>query len=202
MRRYLLERGANPHAHRYDDKTESEINNLAEHLGALDFCRSLFTSGGVLKRRIKNMVVSLPKSLYFTTSDYPCHCSRQVIGTSMYGFWYLYRIYNIYINQTRSQTSCPCGLGESWRYSNGVLNGQFTHVIGRGGEGSVIEGMWCGIKSAYKFVPISNERFIENIDESRKELERRLNESVQCSEAQSDLVVPFFAHYRYVTFLD
>ena len=112
---------------------------------------------------------SLQKSIYFTIDGYTCHCS---------------------------QSHCSNTLLGPWRYSTGVLNGKFTRVIGRGGEGIVLEGLWCGEKSAFKFVQISNQTYHVYVKDSIKELRRRLNEAVQYSETQSDLVVPFFAHYR------
>ena len=113
---------------------------------------------------------SVPKSIYFTIDGYKCRCS---------------------------QSPCQNFLLESWRYLNGVLNGQFKRVIGKGGEGSVLEGVWCGIRVAYKFVEISSQKLATDYEESMSELRRRINESIQHNGTQSDLVVPFYAHYRF-----
>ena len=112
---------------------------------------------------------SMPKSIYFTVDGYNCRCS---------------------------QSLCQNRLLDPWRYLNGVLNGQFKRVVGHGGEGSVLEGIWCGQKAAYKFVPIENLKLQEYTDQMSG-LRRRLNESIQYNGTQSDLVVPFYAHYRF-----
>ena len=115
---------------------------------------------------------TMPKSIYFTIDGYTCRCS---------------------------QSPCQNRLLDPWRYLNGVLNGQFTRVVGQGGEGRVLEGMWCGVKAAYKFVPIENLKIQAKTSykDEMGELRRRLNESIQYNGTQSDLVVPFYAHYRF-----
>ena len=113
---------------------------------------------------------SMPKSVYFTVDGYTCRCS---------------------------QPPCQNRLLGPWRYLNGVLNGHFKRVVGHGGEGSVLEGIWCGQKAAYKFVPIENLKLQEKYEDYMSELRRRLNESIQYNGTQSDLVVPFYAHYRF-----
>ena len=115
---------------------------------------------------------SLPKSIYFTIDQYTCRCCQQ---------------------------PCTNALIEPWRYTNGVLNGQFKRVVGKGGEGSVLEGLWCGQKAAYKFVPITNQTFLNSVGDGMNELKRRLNESIQYNETQSNFVVPFYAHYRFTS---
>lgn len=107
-------------------------------------------------------------SIYFTIDGYTCHCP---------------------------QTPCQNRLIERWRYLNGVLNGQFKQVVGHGGEGNVLEGVWCGVKVAYKFVKVHRKSITWN--EAMNDLRSRLNESIQYNETQSDLVVPFYAHYRF-----
>ena len=114
----------------------------------------------------------MPKSVYYTIDGYTCRCS---------------------------QSPCLNQLHDSWRYLNGVLNGQFKRVVGHGGEGSVLEGIWCGQKAAYKFVKITNLKFKSGYKDNMNELRRRLNESIQYNGTQSDLVVPFYAHYRFET---
>ena len=112
----------------------------------------------------------LPKSVFFTIDGYKCRCF---------------------------QSPCQNFLLESWRYLNGVLNGQFKRVIGKGGEGSVLEGVWCGMRVAYKFVEITNQKLTIDYEESMSELRRRINESIQHNGTQSHSVVPFYAHYRF-----
>ena len=116
----------------------------------------------------------MPKSMYFTIDGYNCRC----------------------VILTCSNNVFQESLLEPYRYLNGVLNGQFKRVVGHGGEGSVLEGIWCGVKAAYKFVPIENMKN-QGYDENMGELRRRLNESIQYNGTQSRLVVPFYAHYRF-----
>ena len=115
---------------------------------------------------------AVTKSVYYTVNGYKCltSCSQQL---------------------------CPNALLDEWHYSNGVLGAHFSRVIGHGGEGRVLEGLWCGKRAAYKFVPISIRRFIDNYTELMSELRRCLNESIQYTGTQCDLIVPFYAHYRF-----
>lgn len=73
-----------------------------------------------------------------------------------------------------SQKPCPNA------FPNGILNESFTRVIGQGGEGIVLEGMWCGEKAAFKFELLKNDR------DKQTDL---INESVEH-------FVTFYGYYR------
>ena len=55
----------------------------------------------------------------------------------------------------------PSGnLGESWYYTTGIYDGKFGRVIGKGGEGKVIQGGWNEKPAACKFVQMRGFKFL------------------------------------------
>ena len=68
----------------------------------------------------------------------------------------------------------------------------------------VVEGCWCGKKAAFKFVPIKRrvgKTFVGEVEEIVEGLQKALNESRHLGEAQIDHFVPFYGHYRFVSFI-
>ena len=91
----------------------------------------------------------------------------------------------------------PSGnLGEPWCYTTGVYDGKFGQVIGKGVEGIVVQGMWCGRPAAYKFVQMKGLRFINNYDNSLAATNERLNEMTEMITTPGDAILPFEAHFR------
>ena len=115
----------------------------------------------------------MPKSIFYTVDPIKCQCQR---------------------------ASCTNPFKQAWYYTNGVFNGQFKCVIGRGGEGIVIEGEMCGISVVFKFVSITEQQFMEKVSDGLVELRKRLNEARQYDGTQSDLIVQFYGHFRLVYF--
>ena len=86
--------------------------------------------------------------------------------------------------------------GVIWMAFWTVNSGESLVTVARG---IVLEGIWCGQKAAYKFVPIENLKLQGSYKDNMSELRIRLNESIQYNETQSNFVVPFYAHYRFTS---
>ena len=119
------------------------------------------------------------KSLYFTVDGHTC-------------------LYTFCCNRKTSQQQRRNVCKYTWHHKYGVLNGQFTSKSkrGHGGEGKVLAGIWRGKKAAYKFVPVKGKPFFRNMNNFMRDVLLELNEMIQYNETQSDLVVPFYGHYR------
>ena len=70
----------------------------------------------------------LPKSVFFSIEPQICDCEQKCAGDLPY----------------------------KWTYKNGVFPGHFDHVVGKGGEGVVIQGKWHGKDAAFKFSPVKH----------------------------------------------
>ena len=91
----------------------------------------------------------------------------------------------------------PSGnLGEPWCYTTGVYDGKFGRVIGKGGEGTVIEGEWNGQPAAYKFVEMKGIKYGKNYDESMADMNERIKEMTEMMATPGDAILPFQAHFR------
>ena len=113
----------------------------------------------------------MPKSIFHTIDPIKCQCHRQ---------------------------PCSNPFKQAWYYTNGVFDGKFKRVIGQGGERIVIEGEMCGIEVVFKFVKMTEQQFMQNISDGLAELRKRLNEARQYDGTQSELIVPFYGHFRLV----
>ena len=100
-------------------------------------------------------------------------------------------------------------LGEPWCYTTGVYDGKFGRVIGKGGEGMVIQGEWNGQAAAYKFVKMKSlERHgdpgtynmknctIELYNDEMADMNERLNEMTEMMATPGDAILSFEAHFR------
>ena len=54
------------------------------------------------------------------------------------------------------EQKCSGDLPYKWTYKNGVFPGNFESVLGKGGEGVVIQGRWHGKDAAFKFTPVKH----------------------------------------------
>ena len=90
----------------------------------------------------------------------------------------------------------PTGnLGDSWCYTTGVYKGEFERVIGKGGEGTVIQGRWSGRPAAYKFVEMKGLKYT-NYHDAMADITERLNEMTEMMATPGNAILPFEAHYR------
>ena len=87
-------------------------------------------------------------------------------------------------------------LGEPWCYTTGVYDGKFGRVIGKGGEGTVVEGEWNGQPAAYKFVEMKGQKTHENYDDAMADINERLKEMTEMMATPGDAILPFKAHFR------
>ena len=87
-------------------------------------------------------------------------------------------------------------LGEPWCYTTGVYDGKFGRVIGKEGEGTVIEGEYNGQPAAFKFVEIKGLKFNEDYDYIMRDMNERLKEMTEMLATPGDTILPFQAHFR------
>ena len=92
--------------------------------------------------------------------------------------------------------SYPSELQQAWYYSNGVLSGNYEKLIGKGSEGCVVSGEWMGADVAYKFVEIKNQNFQEMIQDSLKDLKRRLTELNSLKSVKGSCILQEYGHFR------
>ena len=99
--------------------------------------------------------------------------------------------------------SCSCedkdglGLPIPWFYKNGVFDGQFDSVIGKGASGVVLHGYFQGEEAAYKFVEIPKDTYYSGeIEDALSELSRRLNEMRSLRSTNGSNIVDFYGHFR------
>ena len=66
------------------------------------------------------------------------------------------------------RAKCAGDLPYKWTYKNGVFPGHFEDVLGKGGEGVVIQGEWHGKHAAFKFSPVKHTDPIRKVPEKIK----------------------------------
>ena len=87
-------------------------------------------------------------------------------------------------------------VGEPWYYTTGVYDGKFGRVIGKGGEGTVIQGEWNGQPAAFKFVQMKGLKFVLEFDDVMADMNERLKEMTEMMATPGDKILPFQAHFR------
>ena len=87
-------------------------------------------------------------------------------------------------------------LGEQWCYTTGVYDGKFGRVIGKGGEGTVIEGEFDGQPAAFKFVQMKGLKLTNTYDDQMAEMNERLKEMTEMMATPGNSILPFQAHFR------
>ena len=122
--------------------------------------------------QLKPRYLNMPRSIYHVVDPFQCQCTRQPCSHFLTPFQ------------------------PAWYYATGVFDGKFKRVVGRGGEGVVVEGMMCGAAVVFKFVIVKKRKVTFLISDTLTELRKRLNEARQYDGTQSELVVPFYGHYR------
>ena len=86
--------------------------------------------------------------------------------------------------------------GEPWCYKTGVYDGKFGRVIGKGGEGTVIQGEWNGQPAAYKFVEMKGLKCREDYEDVMADMNERLKEMTEMLATPGDVILSLEAHYR------
>ena len=97
---------------------------------------------------------------------------------------------------------CVGDLPYKWTYKSGVFPGQFECVLGRGGEGVVIQGSWHGKDAAFKFSPHKHtkkdkplskkqlKKYIESVQEEHFKKKIPLDQALTTALAKSSNAVP------------
>ena len=80
-----------------------------------------------------------------------------------------------------------------WNYENGVFQGRFGDVIGRGGEGIVIGGVFNGEKMAFKFVEIGRS---SSYEKASANLKTQLSEMNEMQSTPGSCILPIKLHFR------
>ena len=140
---------------------------VVDHSGTLALWYS-----GLSKFELWNLsnMSNLPtsKSIFFSIEPFECFCNEK----------------------------CDSDLRNPWFYRNGIFDGQFDYVIGKGASGIVLYGYCHGVEAAFKFVDIGNQRFQVNTSDTLAELNRKLGEMRSIQATRGSKVLNFYGHYR------
>ena len=69
-------------------------------------------------------------------------------------------------------------------------------MIGRGGEGTVIEGIWGNEKCAYKFVEVKNQKHKNTVSDGLKDMNARLKEMIEMESLNGNNILKLEGHHR------
>ena len=92
--------------------------------------------------------------------------------------------------------SFPSGnLISPFHYETGVYPGQFGRVIGKGGEGVVIEGKWNNEQAAFKFVTIRDQKVTGFAEDTLANMNARLREMIEMESINGSNIVKLNGHF-------
>ena len=112
--------------------------------------------------------IPMTKSAFFAVKSFPCTCATQ----------------------------CTGDLSKEWFYQNGVYSGQFGQVIGSGGEGVVVSGIWHGEEAAFKFVLVRQQQGSTLAEDGLADLATRLTEMTTMQSTSGSCILNILGHYR------
>ena len=93
--------------------------------------------------------------------------------------------------------SFPSGnLASPFHYENGIYPGQFCQVIGKGAEGTVIQGVWGKEKAAYKFVEVRDQKFMRKVEDGLADMNTRVREMIETESISGSNIMKFNGHFR------
>ena len=93
--------------------------------------------------------------------------------------------------------SFPSGnLPSPFHYETGIYPGQFCQVIGKGGEGIVIKGIWGNENAAYKFVQVRDQKFMEFVEDGLVDMNTRVREMIEMETTSGSNILKFNGHFR------
>ena len=87
-------------------------------------------------------------------------------------------------------------LHDPWQYSNGIFPGKFNRLIGSGGEGHVVQGVWNNIDAAFKWVPIGKQELKTFTDDTLADMEMKLSEMKTMQATIGSSIMPLIGHFR------
>ena len=88
-------------------------------------------------------------------------------------------------------------LSKPFNYKTGVYPGQYGRVIGRGGEGVVIQGIWANQPCAFKFVEIKNQKLRKLVSDGLADMNARLRQMIEVETVSGDNILKLKGHHRY-----
>ena len=80
--------------------------------------------------------------------------------------------------------------------ASGVYPGFYSQVVGFGGEGIVIQGKWGGIKAAFKFVQLRNQKISNDGAESLNGLYDKLSQMTEMDTTSGSKILNLLGHFR------
>ena len=93
--------------------------------------------------------------------------------------------------------SFPNGnLPKPFHYETGVYPGQYGRVIGRGGEGIVIQGALGSEPCAFKFVEVRDQKYKQKISDQLEDMNARLREMIEVEKISGTNVLKLKGHHR------
>ena len=93
--------------------------------------------------------------------------------------------------------SFPSGnLPKPFNYITGVYPGKYGRVIGKGGEGTVIEGEWGNEPCAFKFVEVRNQKFKQLVSDQLEDMNAQLREMIEVEKISGTNVLKLESHHR------
>ena len=93
--------------------------------------------------------------------------------------------------------SFPSGnLASPFHYETGIYPGQFCRVIGKGGEGTVIQGIWGNDKAAFKFVQVRDQKIRKTVEDDLADMNARVREMVEMESINRSNILNFNGHFR------
>ena len=134
----MINRGANPHVKRHDDKSEYKMYSLES---------------------LSNIPVI--ESIYFPIKPFP-----------------------------------NGNLSKPFNYETGVYPGQYGRVIGRGGEGTVVQGIWANQPCAYKFIEVRDLKHKELVSDQLNDMNTRLKEMIEMENINGTNILKLKGHHR------
>ena len=116
-----------------------------------------------------------------------------------YEFWSLNSLSNIttvesiyYPIKSFSSGNLP----KPFNYETGIYPGQYGQVIGRGGEGTVIQGVWRNKPCAFKFVQVRDQKWKETVSDNLEDMNTRLREMIEMEAVSGVNILKLEGHHR------
>ena len=87
-------------------------------------------------------------------------------------------------------------LPKPFNYITAVYPGKYGRVIGRGGEGTVIQGLWGNESCAFKFVQVRNEKHKKFVSDNLDNMNARLREMIAMDAISGTNILKLEGHHR------
>ena len=124
---------------------------------------------------------------------------RNYDDKSQYEIWSLGSLSNVSSIESMYYPikSFPNGnLPKPFNYITGVYPGKYGRVIGRGGEGTVIQGEWENEPCAFKFVEVRDQKYKKLVSDNLEDMNTRLREMIEVEKISGANVLKLEGHHR------